>query len=80
MPTSSMMRIPPTASTSFCFFSLCGGRASTWTFTPRSLGAHQALDDDRILVALVLHPQGMLGLVDELANPLPPVADAPDQV
>src|SRR5208337_498078 len=35
MPTSSRIRMPPTPSTSFSFFNLCGGRARTCTFTPR---------------------------------------------
>src|SRR5208283_417672 len=40
----------------------------------------QALDDHGVLVALVLHPQGMFRLVDELANPLPAIPDAPNQM
>ncbi len=44
------------------------------------VGPHQPFDDHRVLIALVLHPQGMLCLVDEFTHPLPSVADAPDQV
>ncbi len=44
-----------------------------------TVGAHQPLDDDRVLVSLILHPQRVLGLVDELPDPLAGVADAPDQ-
>src|SRR3989442_4808208 len=35
IPTSSRIRRPPTPSTSWTFFNACGGRAITWTFTPR---------------------------------------------
>src|SRR5947209_17002088 len=33
--SSSRIRRPPTPSTSWSFFSACGGRAITWTLTPR---------------------------------------------
>ena len=49
-------------------------------FHAAMVGPDQALDDDGVLVALVLHPQRMLGLVDELANALAAIADAPDQM
>src|SRR2546428_4597536 len=35
IPTSSRIRRPPTPSTSWSFFNACGGRAITWTLTPR---------------------------------------------
>ena len=44
------------------------------------LGSHEALDDDGILIALVLHPEGVLRLVDELPDALAAVADTPDQM
>src|SRR5208283_2144100 len=40
----------------------------------------QALDDYRVLVALVLHPKRVFGFVDKLTNTLTTVADAPDQM
>ena len=49
-------------------------------FHAPAVGPHQAFDDDRVLIALVLQPQGMFGLVDELTDPLASVADAPDQM
>ncbi len=41
---------------------------------------HQALDDDLVLVALVLHEQRVLRAVDELGDAVAPVERAPDQV
>ena len=80
MPTSSMMRRPPTPSTIFSFFSVWGGRAMRWILTPRVRGADQPLDDDGILVALVLDKQRVLRVVNELRDALAPVGRAPDQV
>ena len=45
-----------------------------------AIGANDVLNDDRVLIALVLQPERVLGLVDELGNPLAAVADAPDEV
>jgi hypothetical protein len=39
----------------------------------------QALDDHRVLVPLVLDEERVPRLVDELGDPLPPVAGAPDE-
>src|SRR5271157_128952 len=41
---------------------------------------HQAFNDHGVLVALVLHPQRMFCLVDELANSLSAIPNAPDQM
>jgi hypothetical protein len=52
----------------------------TWTFTPRTGRADEALDDDGILVAFVLDEEGVLGSVDEAGDAFAAVAAAPDQV
>src|ERR1035437_1536502 len=49
-------------------------------FHPPAVGPHQAFDNDRVLIAFVLQPQGVLGLVDELAHSLPPISDTPDEM
>src|SRR5271165_3339519 len=69
---------------------------SLWIFTPTSSSVRsprhyvdlhstairpdQVLDHYRILVALILQPQRILGLIDELAQPLPAIPDAPNQM
>ena len=78
-PTSCMIRRPPTPSISLSFFSVCGGRARMCTFTPRRHRAHDALDDHRVLVALVLQPQRVLRAVDEMRETLAAVVVAPDE-
>ena len=44
------------------------------------IGADEVLDDGGVLVALVLEEEGVLGVVDEFADALAAVADAPDEV
>src|SRR5262245_15261040 len=44
---------------------------------PALLRPDQALDDHGILVALILHKQSVLGLVNESRHSLPSVASAP---
>ena len=43
-------------------------------------GAHQPLDDDRVLVPLILQPEGVFCGVDEIGYPLAPVVGAPDEL
>jgi hypothetical protein len=45
-----------------------------------TIGPHQPLDDHRVPVALVLHPERMLGFINELADAMAAVSGAPDQV
>ncbi len=52
----------------------------TWILTPRLLRADEVFDDDGVLIALVLQPERVLGLVDELAEALAAIADAPDEM
>src|SRR5271156_1123844 len=47
---------------------------------PPDAGPHQPLNNYGILIALILDPQSVLGIVNKLSEPLPPVADAPDEV
>jgi hypothetical protein len=47
---------------------------------PAGVGADQMLNDGGILVAFVLQPQGVLARVDEPAESLASVADAPDEM
>src|SRR5208282_6442717 len=64
----------------FLLLQLMRGPRQHMYLHPAMVCPHQAFDDHRVLVALVLHPQRMLGLVDELADPLPPIPDTPDQM
>ena len=66
------------ASISFSFLSLCGGRAMTWTLTPRSR-ARTRCSMMRILIALVLQPQSVLRSSMNWPDALASVADAPDR-
>jgi hypothetical protein len=47
---------------------------------PTARGSHQALNDDSVLIALVLNKQGVVGVVDEFGEAVPPVGRTPDEV
>ena len=49
-------------------------------FDPATVCAYEVFDDDGVLVALVLHPESVFGLIDEFADTLSSVPCAPDQV
>ena len=48
--------------------------------TPRRDGAHQPFDDDRVLVTLVLQPQGVFRRIDEIGDAFAAIVGAPNEL
>ena len=62
------------------FLELVRGAGHDVDLHAAGVGADEVLDDGGVLVALILQPQGVLAAVDELAEALAAVADAPDEM
>jgi len=54
-------------------------RSRWWDLHSPQFRAHDVLDDDGILVALVLNEERMLRVVDELRDLFPPRPGTPDE-
>ena len=74
------MRRPLTPSTSLSLLELVRRAGHDVDLDAALVSADEVLDDDGVLVALVLQPEGVFGVVDEFAEALAAVADAPYEV